>query len=103
MQTITPKDKANTPAILTPTTGDTVITANQSRVGWMVQNVGTNPIFLRLGAAATTSVFHLILKGGTGDSDGLGASYSQMEGVVYRGAVSVAGTSPKVVVTEFTD
>lgn len=103
MQTITPKDKANTPAILTPTTGDTVIAANQSRVGWGIQNTGTNPIFLLMGAGATTSVFHKILKGGSADNDGLGASYEQLDGVVYRGAVSVAGTTPKCVITEFTD
>jgi len=91
---------ANTPAILSPTTGDTVIAANASRRGFMVQNLGTNALFVRLGASATTSVFHAVLKGGSGTDDGTGGSYSMMDGAVYTGAVSVAGTSPRLVITE---
>lgn len=91
---------ANTPAILTPTTGDTVIAANTARIGWSIQNLGTNPLFIRLGAGATTSVFHTVLKASTGTDDGTGGSYSMEAGTVYNGAVSVAGTSPRCVITE---
>jgi len=90
--------EVNTPAILTDTTG---IPANTRRGGWSIQNVGTNPLFVRLGGTASSSVFHYVLKGGTGDSDGLGAMVSQTSGVVYSGVISVAGTSPKYVVMEF--
>lgn len=88
---------ANTPSIATSLTA---IAANASRKGWMIQNVGTNPLFVRLGADASATVYHAVLKGGTGDNDGLGASISQMDGVIYTGIVTIAGTSPKYVVTE---
>ncbi len=88
---------ANTPSIQT---GATALAANASRKGFLIQNVGTNPLFVRFGDSASTTVFHVVLKGGTGDSDGLGASYEQMSGIVYSGLITIAGTSPKYVVTE---
>ena len=95
---IAPVGTANTPAILTA--GGTALAANPARGGWMIQNLGTNPLFLLLGTGASTSVFHVILRGGTGADDGQGASYAQFSGVVYTGIVTVAGTSPRFVVTE---
>lgn len=91
------KSTANTPSILTDTTG---IPANPNRAGWSIQNVGTNPIFIRLGGTASSTVYHYVLKGGTGDSDGLGAMVAQTNGTVFTGAISVAGTTPKYVVME---
>lgn len=91
---------ANTPAILSPTTGDTVLAANEARGAFMIQNLGTNPLFVKLGTAATTSVFHIILKAGTSNDDGLGGTFAMESGTVYTGAISVAGTSPRCVVTE---
>ena len=88
---------ANVPVI---GTAATALAANTSRKGWMIQNVGQNPLFVLLATGASTSVFHVVLKGGTGDSDGLGGSFSNLEGVVYTGIVTVAGTSPKYVVLE---
>lgn len=90
-------DAANVPEIQTDTTA---LAANADRRGWQIQNVGTNPLFVRLGADASSALFHAVLRGGSTDSDGLGASWAQMSGVVYTGVVSVAGTSPKYVVTE---
>jgi hypothetical protein len=89
--------EVNTPSILTATGG---LSANSRRGGWSVQNVGTNPLFIRLGGTASDTVFHYILKGGTGDSDGLGAMVSQTAGTVFTGQISVTGTSPKYVVME---
>lgn len=91
------KSTANTPSILTDATG---IAANPDRAGWTIQNVGTNPLFIRLGGTASSTVYHYVLKGGTGDSDGLGALVGQTTGTVFTGAISVAGTSPKYVVME---
>lgn len=88
---------ANTPSIATAATA---IAANTSRKGWMIQNVGTNPLFVRLGASASASVFHAVIKGGVADNDGVGASISQMDGAIYTGIITIAGTSPKYVVTE---
>jgi len=88
---------ANTPSIATDATA---LAANANRKGWQIQNVGINPLFVRLGASGSNTVFHAVLKGGTGDSDGLGSSISQMSGVVYTGVITIAGTTPKYVVLE---
>lgn len=88
---------ANTPSILT--SAGTALVVNDKRRYWSIQNVGTNPLFILLGDGASSSVFHYVIKGGTGDSDGLGGSASS--GIVcYTGIISVAGTTPKFVVTE---
>ena len=78
---------SNTPSIASAAT---VMAANTARIGWSIQNLGTAVIFIRLGAAASTSVFHFALKAGTGNDDGLGGLVSQMEGVVYTGIITVA-------------
>lgn len=88
---------ANTPSIATAAEA---LAANANRKGWMIQNVGTNPLFVRLGGTASATVYHVVLKGGTADNDGLGASFSQMDGVIFTGAVTIAGTSPKYVILE---
>jgi len=89
--------EVNTPSILTDATG---IPANSVRAGWSIQNVGMNPLFVRLGGTASSTVYHYVLKGGSADSDGLGAMVAQTSGAVYTGAISVAGTTPKYVVME---
>jgi hypothetical protein len=53
-----------------------------------------------MGSGASTTVFHVVLKGGTGNDDGLGGSFSQFDGTVYTGIVTIAGTSPRYTVTE---
>ena len=97
---IAPVSVANTPAIVT--SAGTAIAANPARGGWMIQNVDTDPLFVLFGTGASTTVFHAILKGGSVADDGLGASISQMGGTVYTGIITVAGTTPRFVVTEFT-
>lgn len=92
---IAPWPEANTPSILTDATG---IPASSTRRLWHIQNVGTNPLFVNLGGTASSTVYHFVLKGGTGDSDGNGGSVGQSSGVVFTGAITVAGTSPKYVV-----
>lgn len=95
---IAPKATANTPAIIATATA---IASNPARGGWMIQNLGTNPLFVLLGTGASTSVFHAVLKGGTGNDDGLGGSISQMNGgVIYTGIITTAGTTPRYTVTE---
>lgn len=87
----------NTPSIASAATA---LAANTSRIAWMIQNLGTNALFVRLGASASITVFHMVLKAGTANDDGAGGSFSQMEGVIYTGIVTIAGTSPRYVVTE---
>ena len=88
----------NTPAIVT-SAGDIAV-ANNDRYSWAIQNVGTNPLFIRLGGTASSTVYHYVLKGGTGASDGLGGSVSQEGSTVFTGNISVAGTTLKAVLTE---
>ena len=88
---------SNTPAIIATATA---LAANTKRIGWQIQNTGTNPLFILLGLGASTTVFHTVLKGGTGASDGLGGSFSQFNGAVFTGIITIAGTAPLYVVTE---
>ena len=88
----------NTPSIVT--SAGTALAANQARIGWGIQNVGTNPLFVLMGSGASSTVYHRVLKGGTGDSDGLGGSLDYFGPIVYKGIVTVDGTSPKIVVIE---
>jgi hypothetical protein len=107
MANIFPTQVANTPSIATAT--GKVLDARQSVAGgqtaklrrmWRIQNVGTNTLFVRFGGAASSTVFHSVLKGGTGDSDGNGGSVGEEGSSVFQGEIYVAGTSPKYVVTE---
>lgn len=88
---------ANTPSIQSSATA---IAANSARIAWMIQNLGTNALFVRCGSGATTSVFHVVLKAGSGQDDGSGGVLSMEAGTVYNGIVTVAGTSPRYVVLE---
>lgn len=94
---IAPKAESNTPSIASAATA---IALNGARGAWQIQNLGTNPLFVRLGAAASTTVFHAVLKGGTGNDDGLGGSWGQSDGVVYTGIITIAGTSPRYTMME---
>ena len=88
----------NTPEILTA--AGTALSENDDRKSWHIQNLGTNPIFVRIGGTASTTVFHLILKGGTAQDDGSGGFYGEDGNIVTGALISVAGTSPRYVVKE---
>jgi hypothetical protein len=97
MATVVSTQSINTPSILSSATA---LASNRARIGWSIQNLGTNPLFVLLGSGASTSVFHYVLKGGTGNDDGLGGSLVFNDVSVYNGIVTIAGTSPRYVVTE---
>lgn len=87
---------SNTPSIASAATA---LAANSARKYFMITNLGTNPLFVRFGASASTTVFHVCLAAGNVNDDGLGASYES--GVwCYTGEVSIAGTSPRYTVFE---
>lgn len=88
---------ANTPSVLTSATA---LAVNPARIGWQIQNQGTNALFVLLGSGATTSVYHFVLKASTGAADGSGASFAQMAGAVYNGIVTIAGTNPSYTILE---
>lgn len=94
---ICPKQAANTPSIASAATA---LASNPARAGWMIQNLGTNTLFVLLGSGASTTVFHAVLKGGSGNDDGTGGSMTQMSGTIYTGIITIAGTSPRYTVTE---
>ena len=102
IQTITTNSGVNTPAIVSAGTALS-IASPAGRTGWQIQNTGTNPLFVLLGSGASSTVFHFVLKGGTGNDDGLGASFSQFGPAVYQGIVTINGTSPRYVVLEMTE
>lgn len=73
----------NTTAINTPSliagngsTAVTILAANTARRGFSVQNVGTTTAYVLIGNAASSSVYHYAIKGGTGNNDGFGGSLS---------------------------
>ncbi len=88
---------ANTPSIQSSATA---IAANSSRIAWSIQNLGTNPLFVLRGSGASTTIFHTVLKAGSGTDDGTGGIISEEAGTVYNGIITVAGTSPRYTVTE---
>lgn len=89
---------SNTPAIVSAATA---LAANSGRLGFSIQNLGTNALFVLMGSGASTSVFHVVLKAGAGNDDGSGGVLSMEAGVVYTGIVTIAGSSPRYTVTEF--
>lgn len=94
---IAPLSLTNTPTIASAATA---LAANPARGAWQIQNLGTNPLFVLLGTGASTTVFHAVLKAGTGNDDGLGGSIAQNTGVVYAGIITIAGTNPRYTALE---
>lgn len=90
-----------TPTSATGATAGTVFLANTARVYFQIQNVGTNPIYLKFGTGASSTDYSEILKGGTAGLDGTGGIYKSST-VVYTGVVSVGGTAPTYVAYELT-
>ena len=90
----------NTPAIQSATTA---LAANPGRVGLFIQNLGQNPLFVRFGLSASSTVFNIVLAAGTANDNGTGGSYDFVGPLVYSGIVTIAGTSPRYTITEFTE
>lgn len=78
----------------------TALASNPARVGFMIQNLGTNPLFVKYGASATSSDFSVVLKGSTVQDDGTGGVLTSADTAVYTGIVTTAGTTPRYAVTE---
>ena len=54
-----PTTAINVPAIISTATA---LAANPLRIGWQIQNLSTNALFVCLGPNASTTVFHIVLK-----------------------------------------
>lgn len=94
---ITMLTQSTNTAILT--SAGTALAANEARRSYMIQNLDTDPLFVKEGAGASTTDFSYILAGGTGADNGTGAKYESGENV-YTGIVTVAGTTPRFVAVE---
>lgn len=79
----------------------TVIAANVNRAGWGIQNQGTSPLYVALGAGCTNLAFHVVLKCSSALSDGSGATFAQMAGSVYQGIVTASGSGATYTVWEY--
>lgn len=78
----------------------TALALNRERGCFTIQNLGTNPLYVKLGAGATNSDFTIVLRAGVTNDDGTGGSLSMEAGTVYTGIITVAGTSPRYVAVE---
>jgi hypothetical protein len=88
-------------ATVTPiASATTALASNKARVGFMIQNLGTNPLFVKYGSAASSSDFSVVLKGSTVQDDGTGGVLSSADTAVYTGIITIAGTSPRYAATE---
>jgi len=88
-------------ATVTPVaSATTALASNRARVGFMLQNLGTNPLFVKYGTGATTSDFSVVLKGSSVQDDGTGGILTSADTAVFTGVISIAGTSPRYSVTE---
>ena len=82
-------------------TSTTALAANSARTGFMIQNQSTNILYVNFGDVAADSTHYIaILKACTGTADGTGGSLSMMDGNVYRGLITVGGTSPSYSILE---
>lgn len=78
----------------------TAVAANEARVSYEIQNLGTNALFVKEGASGSTSDFTRVLAAGTGNDNGTGGSYETPAGQVYTGVITIAGTSPRYIISE---
>lgn len=81
------------------TVAGTALAVNANRRWFIVQNLGTNPLFVKYGSAASSSDFDVALKAGTGADDGTGGTVTS-DSVVYTGIITVGGSSPRFTATE---
>lgn len=89
--------RTSTPSIASAATA---LDANNARYAFIIQNLGQNPLFVRFGGTASTTVFNVVLKGGTSNDDGTGGSFTMAGDAVWCGSITVAGTAPRYVATE---
>lgn len=78
----------------------TALAANEARVSYEIQNLGTNALFVKEGSSASITDFTRILAAGTVDDNGTGGSYETPSGQIYTGIITIAGTSPRYVINE---
>lgn len=86
--------RSTTVTTVGPETSTTAMAANSIRLAWSIQNQGTNPLYVKLGASASSSDYTYILAAGTGAANGTGGSVGQSGSAIYYGVITIAGTAP---------
>lgn len=84
-------------------TSTTALSAKATRVSWSIQNQGTNPLFVKLGASGSTVDYTYVLAAGTGAANGTGASVGESGTAVYAGVITIAGVAPSYSVYELSE
>lgn len=88
--------------VLQAESGDTVLEANDARIAFTIVNLNNSVLYVKFGEGAdSTTAYDIPLKACTAANDGTGGSLSMESGTVYTGAISVAGTSPRLSIIEF--
>ncbi len=83
------------------TAAGTLLARNDYRTGLIIQNLnGTDKLYVKFGADASSSDFDLILKAGAAADDGTGGTVSY-DVLSYTGIISVAGSTVRCVAVEF--
>lgn len=77
----------------------TALAANGSRIGGIIQNNGTNPLFVYFGSGASTTIRSFVLKASSVNDDGTGGMIVLDNS--YNGIITIAGTSPRYDATEW--
>lgn len=84
------------------TTGGDILGSDSSAVGELIQNLGTNQIFVKFGTTASSTDFDIVIPGGTGNDNGTGGMQQFPIGPLQAGLpISVAGTSPRFTISRF--
>jgi hypothetical protein len=85
-------------------TSTTVLSANEARTSFMIQNQDTNPLYLCFGGTASSSVFHVILKACSSAKDGTGGTYTDQAGIIWNGLITCYSSgTPSYTVMETAD
>ena len=74
-----------------------VLTPNVNRRDGLIHNLGTEKLYVKKGTGCSTSDFTVILAPGSTQDDGFGGSFPIGP---YSGVVSIAGTTPRCMVSE---
>jgi len=78
----------------------TALAANEARVSYEIQNLGQNALFVKEGASASATDFTRVLVAGTANDNGTGGIYESPASQIYTGVITIAGTTPRYVISE---
>lgn len=90
------------PVATNSSTATTLAAENTKRKQLFLQNVGVQPVYVRLGASASNTAYNFVLSAGTAAADGKGGT-STID--FYQGIVTAVSSqsTPSIAVTEIVD